>query len=119
MRRGCAAQHRRGHKYQACKLMLTSSHSALVSFPCSSYGPKAYIRTKLCNVLFTRKLATLLGNADSGIRINAIHPGVVNTEIFHSRSHDPSRADEQPGMGEKVVRKVFESGMISVSSDWM
>lgn len=66
-------------------------------------------------MLFTRKLSELLGD-NSGIRINAIHPGVVNTEIFHSRSHDASRADEKPGLGEKVVRKVFESGMISVST---
>lgn len=79
-----------------------------------SMGAVAYLRTKICNVLFTRKLASLLGSEQSGIRVNALHPGVIATEIFHSRSHDDSNKDSQPGLGEKLVRKIFQSGMISM-----
>ena len=37
----------------------------------------AYAQAKLCNVLFTYALARRL--RDSGITVNAVHPGVVNT----------------------------------------
>jgi NAD(P)-dependent dehydrogenase (short-subunit alcohol dehydrogenase family) len=40
---------------------------------------KAYGRSKLCNILFTRELATRL--ADSGIVATCLHPGVVATEL--------------------------------------
>jgi len=40
---------------------------------------KAYARTKLYNVLFTRELARRL--AGSGVTANALHPGVIRTQI--------------------------------------
>jgi retinol dehydrogenase-14 len=40
---------------------------------------KAYARTKLYNVLFTRELARRL--AGSGVTANALHPGMIQTEI--------------------------------------
>jgi NAD(P)-dependent dehydrogenase (short-subunit alcohol dehydrogenase family) len=39
----------------------------------------AYGRTKLCNVLFTYELARRL--ADTGVTVNALHPGFVSTDI--------------------------------------
>jgi len=45
-----------------------------------SYGvAKAYSRTKLYNVLFTRELARRL--AGSGVTANALHPGMIRTDI--------------------------------------
>ncbi|MGH7110898.1 MAG: SDR family oxidoreductase [Stellaceae bacterium] len=41
---------------------------------------KAYGRSKLCNILFTRELAARLGK-DSGVVATCLHPGVVATEL--------------------------------------
>lgn len=46
-------------------------------------GWKAYQQTKLANLLFTYYLADLLKNED--ITVNALHPGVVRTNIARSR----------------------------------
>jgi NAD(P)-dependent dehydrogenase (short-subunit alcohol dehydrogenase family) len=49
-----------------------------------SYGPmKAYNRSKLCNMLFTRELARRL--SDTGVTANCLHPGFVATR-FGDRS---------------------------------
>lgn len=40
---------------------------------------QAYCQSKLANVLFTRELATRLQG--SGVTVNAVHPGVVATEL--------------------------------------
>ena len=40
---------------------------------------KAYGRSKLCNILFTRELAARLGG--SGVTATCLHPGVVATAI--------------------------------------
>jgi NAD(P)-dependent dehydrogenase (short-subunit alcohol dehydrogenase family) len=40
---------------------------------------KAYGRSKLCNILFTRELAARL--AGSGVTVACLHPGVVATEL--------------------------------------
>jgi NAD(P)-dependent dehydrogenase (short-subunit alcohol dehydrogenase family) len=42
---------------------------------------KAYARTKLYNVLFTRELARRL--AATGVTANALHPGMIRTQIGH------------------------------------
>ncbi|KAH8420005.1 hypothetical protein KR009_004791 [Drosophila setifemur] len=39
----------------------------------------AYSQSKLANILFTRKLATIL--KDTGVTVNCCHPGVVRTEL--------------------------------------
>lgn len=47
----------------------------------SNYGVlRAYARSKLCNVLFTRELARRIEGA--GVTANALHPGTVATHIW-------------------------------------
>lgn len=41
---------------------------------------KAYGRSKLANILFTKKLSSML--AADGITVNCLHPGVVATNLF-------------------------------------
>ena len=43
-------------------------------------GHDAYGFSKLCNVLFTYELAERL--EDSGVTVNCLHPGVINTKLF-------------------------------------
>ena len=45
-------------------------------------GYSAYARSKLCNVLFTNALARRL--AGSGVTANALHPGVINTNLLRA-----------------------------------
>ena len=45
---------------------------------------KAYGRSKLANILYSRQLAQKL--AGTGVTVNCLHPGTVNTEIW---SHGP------------------------------
>jgi len=45
-------------------------------------GDAAYAMTKLCNILFTNELSQML--KDKKIRVNALHPGVINTKLLSS-----------------------------------
>ncbi|XP_017132709.1 retinol dehydrogenase 13 [Drosophila elegans] len=48
-----------------------------------SYDRKmAYCQSKLANILFTRMLSKRLEG--TGVTVNALHPGVVNTELFRN-----------------------------------
>lgn len=47
-------------------------------------GFRAYAASKLANVLFTQELAERLGG--TGITVNAVHPGEVNTNIWPRHS---------------------------------
>ncbi|XP_032665656.1 retinol dehydrogenase 11-like [Odontomachus brunneus] len=49
----------------------------------NSYGPlKAYMQSKLANVLFTKELARRLKEADiHGINVYSLHPGAIPTQI--------------------------------------
>lgn len=42
----------------------------------------AYANSKLANILFTRELSRRL--ADSRVTVNALHPGVINTELVRN-----------------------------------
>lgn len=47
------------------------------------YRPwRAYQRSKLANILFTRELARRM--AGTGVTVNALHPGYVKTQIFRA-----------------------------------
>ncbi|MCJ7623735.1 MAG: SDR family oxidoreductase [Anaerolineaceae bacterium] len=45
-------------------------------------GKNAYSLSKLCNVLFTYELAERLSG--TGVTVNCLHPGVVETKLLHS-----------------------------------
>ncbi len=43
-------------------------------------GEEAYAVSKLCNIMFTYKLSRVI--AGSGVTVNALHPGVINTKLL-------------------------------------
>lgn len=45
-------------------------------------GSEAYAQSKLAQVLFTKKLESLLREAEVPVQVHAVHPGVVNTQLF-------------------------------------
>lgn len=45
---------------------------------------RVYSNTKLANILFTRQLSQVLRG--SGVTVNCLHPGAVNTEIFRDNN---------------------------------
>lgn len=56
-------------------------HTRLVSLYCRKYDPwEAYGQSKLANVMFTYEAVRRLGPG-SGVAVNALHPGVVKTEL--------------------------------------
>lgn len=47
------------------------------------YPPDAYNQSKLGQVLFTRHLQKLFNlNPDTHVQVHAVHPGVVDTDLF-------------------------------------
>ena len=64
---------------RACTATRATSASTISSSRAPTASAKAYARTKLYNVLFTRELARRL--AGSGVTANALHPGMIQTEI--------------------------------------
>jgi len=63
-------------------------------------GFRAYGRSKLCNILFTRELARQLAN--TGVTANCLHPGFVATRF----------GDQSGGFGSKVFQ-LFKTFAIS------
>ena len=51
----------------------------------------AYGQSKLCNLLITRALADKLHARGSRVTINAVHPGIVATDIVVNRANDRFR----------------------------
>lgn len=47
-----------------------------------------YSQSKLAILMFTKKLARELKQLNIPVRVNAVHPGIVNTELFlHDNSY--------------------------------
>lgn len=66
-------------------MILTRTMSAF--YRTDYYPPEAYNQSKLAQVLFTRHLQMLINqDEDLHVQIHAVHPGVVDTDLFvHSR----------------------------------
>ncbi len=47
-------------------------------------GNSAYSLSKLCNILFTYKLHRKLEESSSHIKVNCLHPGVIDTKLLRS-----------------------------------
>jgi NAD(P)-dependent dehydrogenase (short-subunit alcohol dehydrogenase family) len=73
------------HAHKGAKLDFTD-----LQMEKSYSGFRAYGRSKLCNILFTRELARRL--AGSGVTANSLHPGFVDTRI----------GDQNSGFGSRV-----------------
>jgi NAD(P)-dependent dehydrogenase (short-subunit alcohol dehydrogenase family) len=61
-------------------------------------GMRAYARSKLCNILFTRELARRLSG--TGVSANCLHPGFVNSRF----------GDDNPGLvgiGTRIAKQIF------------
>lgn len=62
----------------------------------TTYSPShIYAWTKLANILFTYELARRL--AGTGVTVNALHPGVVSTNLLYDYMGRPRTARHRPG----------------------
>ena len=66
-------------------IVASMAHASYVDFEALrdrrfSYGYEAYACSKLCNILFTFKLARMLEGKN--ISVNCLHPGVINTKLL-------------------------------------
>ena len=82
-------------------IVASMAHASYVDFEALrdrrfSYGYEAYACSKLCNILFTFKLARMLEGKN--ISVNCLHPGVINTKLLVNNwgacGIDVSRAHE-------------------------
>lgn len=55
-----------------------------VILPCRKYYSKhrAYIESKLAQVMFTYSLQSFLDAENAYVTVNSVHPGVVNTDLM-------------------------------------
>lgn len=76
----------------------------------------AYARTKMCNVLFARRLAALTREVE-GLRTNTLHAGVFFSDIFFADGHQRDHGAEV-GMWERWTKGAAKAvgGAIAVSS---
>ena len=61
-------------------------------------GIRAYGRSKLCNILFTRELARRLSG--TGVTVNCLHPGFVNSRFGDNNSG-------VVGFGTRIAKQLF------------
>ncbi len=66
-------------------IVASMAHASYVDFEALrdrrfSYGYEAYACSKLCNILFTFKLARMLEG--KSVSVNCLHPGVINTKLL-------------------------------------
>lgn len=76
----------------------------------------AYARTKMCNVLFARRLAALLKGKEESLRVNTLHAGVFFSDIFFSQGHGREHGAEV-GWWERATKGVARGvgGLVAVS----
>jgi len=85
-------------------------------------GDAAYSLSKLCNILFTYKLADLLKK--DNISVNALHPGVINTKLLRagwgpfgaSASEGAARIMFLIRLNQKISGKYFENDKDTTSA---
>lgn len=73
-------------------------------------GVATYSQSKLCNILFTRRLARELES--SSITVNTVHPGYVKTGLFNNMGH--RRWDHVPGAYEGARSAIFAAESVDM-----
>lgn len=84
--------------------LIISSKSHLFVFRNFYYPADSYSKSKLAQVLFTMSLDRLCREKHLKIRVLAVHPGIVNTDLFKN-----SNSDYFPWM-KKFLYKTPEQG---------